>query len=49
MKSRDVVLQSQNFHMDAYGPWIAANDYQPRFAVDLTLKDLRLGLEMAMS
>jgi 3-hydroxyisobutyrate dehydrogenase-like beta-hydroxyacid dehydrogenase len=33
--------------MDVRGPWIAEGDFTPRFALDLALKDVRLGLEMA--
>jgi|GEM_PF-6191484 len=42
-----MVLQSQVFQMDVCGPWLAADDYNPRFGLDLALKDIRLGLEMA--
>lgn len=38
---------ARSFQMDVRGPWIAADDYAPRFGVDLALKDVRLGLEMA--
>lgn len=38
---------ARSFQMDVRGPWIAANDYKPRFGLDLALKDVRLGLEMA--
>ena len=40
---------ARSFQMDVRGPWIAAGDFEPRFAVDLALKDVRLGLEMARS
>ncbi len=29
------------------GPWILAEDYAPRFSIDLTSKDLRLAVAMA--
>jgi 3-hydroxyisobutyrate dehydrogenase-like beta-hydroxyacid dehydrogenase len=38
---------ARSFQMDVRGPWIAADDYKPRFGLDLALKDVRLGLEMA--
>lgn len=38
---------ARSFQMDVRGPWIAADDYAPRFGLDLALKDVRLGLEMA--
>jgi len=38
---------AHSFQMDVRGPWIAADDYAPRFGLDLALKDVRLGLEMA--
>lgn len=38
---------ARSFQMDVRGPWIAADDYNPRFGLDLALKDVRLGLEMA--
>jgi 3-hydroxyisobutyrate dehydrogenase-like beta-hydroxyacid dehydrogenase len=38
---------AHSFQMDVRGPWIAAGDFAPRFALDLALKDVRLGLEMA--
>lgn len=38
---------ARSFQMDVRGPWIAAGDFQPRFAVDLALKDVRLGCDMA--
>ena len=28
-------------------PWIIASDFDPRFAVDLARKDLRLGVDLA--
>jgi 3-hydroxyisobutyrate dehydrogenase-like beta-hydroxyacid dehydrogenase len=33
--------------MDVRGPWIAAGDFNNRFGLDLALKDVRLGCEMA--
>ena len=50
---RDLLLEllqdtgARSFQMDVRGPWIAADDYAPRFGLDLALKDVRLGLEMA--
>ena len=38
---------ARSFQMDVRGPWIAARDYKTRFGLDLALKDVRLGLEMA--
>jgi 3-hydroxyisobutyrate dehydrogenase-like beta-hydroxyacid dehydrogenase len=38
---------ARSFQMDVRGPWIAKDDYAPRFGLDLALKDVRLGLEMA--
>jgi len=38
---------AHSFQMDVRGPWIAADDYAPRFAVDLALKDVRIGMQMA--
>jgi 3-hydroxyisobutyrate dehydrogenase-like beta-hydroxyacid dehydrogenase len=38
---------ARSFQMDVRGPWIAAADFNPRFGLDLALKDVRLGLEMA--
>lgn len=35
--------------MDLRGPWIADGDFESRFGVDLTVKDLRLGCEMAQA
>jgi len=37
----------KSFQMDIRGPWIAAGDFANRFGVDLALKDVRLGCEMA--
>ena len=38
---------ARSFQMEVRGPWMAASDYAPRFAVALALKDLRLGCGMA--
>jgi 3-hydroxyisobutyrate dehydrogenase-like beta-hydroxyacid dehydrogenase len=38
---------ARSFQMDVRGPWIANNDFVARFGLDLALKDVRLGLEMA--
>jgi 3-hydroxyisobutyrate dehydrogenase-like beta-hydroxyacid dehydrogenase len=38
---------ARSFQMDVRGPWLANNDYAPRFGLDLALKDVRIGLEMA--
>ncbi len=38
---------ARSFQMDVRGPWISDNDYNNRFGLDLALKDVRLGLEMA--
>lgn len=38
---------AKSFQMDIRGPWIAAGDFANRFGVDLALKDVRLGCEMA--
>lgn len=38
---------ARSFQMDVRGPWMAASDFSPRFAVDLAAKDLRLGCAMA--
>ena len=38
---------AKSFQMDVRGPWIAAGDFANRFGVDLALKDVRLGCEMA--
>lgn len=38
-----------SFQMGTRGPWIAAGDFTARFSVDLALKDLGLGKEMARS
>ena len=38
---------ARSFQMDVRGPWIAAQDWTPRFSLDLALKDVRLGCGMA--
>lgn len=38
---------ARSFQMDVRGPWIAAEDFKARFGLDLALKDVRLGCEMA--
>ena len=38
---------ARSFQMDVRGPWIAAGDFKSRFGLDLALKDVRLGCEMA--
>lgn len=38
---------ARSFQMDVRGPWIAARDFANRFGLDLALKDVRLGCEMA--
>lgn len=38
---------AKSFQMDVRGPWIAADDYTARFGLNLALKDVRLGVEMA--
>lgn len=38
---------ARSFQMDVRGPWIAADDFENRFGLDLALKDVRLGCEMA--
>ncbi len=40
---------ARSFQMDVRGPWLAAGDFQSRFGLDLALKDVRLGCEMADS
>ena len=32
-----------------FGPWIAAGDFNSRFGLELALKDVRLGVEMAQA
>ncbi|MDK2822054.1 MAG: 3-hydroxyisobutyrate dehydrogenase [Clostridia bacterium] len=36
-----------SFQMKVRGPWIVNNDFANRFGLDLALKDIRLGIEMA--
>jgi 3-hydroxyisobutyrate dehydrogenase-like beta-hydroxyacid dehydrogenase len=38
---------AKSFQMDVRGPWIAAGDFDSRFGLDLALKDVRLGCDMA--
>jgi len=38
---------AKSFQMDVRGPWIAGGDFTSRFGLDLALKDVRLGCEMA--
>jgi 3-hydroxyisobutyrate dehydrogenase-like beta-hydroxyacid dehydrogenase len=38
---------AKSFQMDVRGPWIVAGDFNSRFGLDLALKDVRLGVEMA--
>ena len=38
---------ARSFQMDVRGPWIIAGDFNTRFGLDLALKDVRLGMEMA--
>ena len=38
---------ARSFQMDVRGPWIAQGDFANRFGLDLALKDVRLGCEMA--
>lgn len=38
---------AKSFQMDVRGPWIATGDFNSRFGLDLALKDVRLGVEMA--
>jgi len=38
---------AKSFQMDVRGPWIASDDFKSRFGLDLALKDVRLGCEMA--
>ncbi len=40
---------ARSFQMDVRGPWIAADDFNARFGLDLALKDVRLGVEMAQA
>jgi len=38
---------ARSFQMDVRGPWIVNGDFNSRFGLDLALKDVRLGVEMA--
>jgi 3-hydroxyisobutyrate dehydrogenase-like beta-hydroxyacid dehydrogenase len=38
---------AKSFQMDVRGPWIAGGDFKSRFGLDLAIKDVRLGCEMA--
>lgn len=38
---------AKSFQLDLRGPWIAGGDFGNRFGLDLALKDVRLGCEMA--
>jgi len=38
---------ARSFQMDVRGPWIAKGDFANRFGVDLALKDVGLGCQMA--
>ncbi len=38
---------AKSFQLDLRGPWMAQGDYDARFALDLALKDVRLGYKMA--
>jgi 3-hydroxyisobutyrate dehydrogenase-like beta-hydroxyacid dehydrogenase len=38
---------AKSMQLDLRGPWIADGDFASRFGLDLTVKDLRLGCEMA--
>ena len=38
---------AKSFQMNVRGPWIAEGDFKARFGLDLALKDVRLGCEMA--
>jgi 3-hydroxyisobutyrate dehydrogenase-like beta-hydroxyacid dehydrogenase len=40
---------AKSFQMDVRGPWIAEGDFASRFGLDLALKDVRLGCEMAQA
>jgi 3-hydroxyisobutyrate dehydrogenase-like beta-hydroxyacid dehydrogenase len=40
---------AKSFQMDVRGPWIASGDFNSRFGLDLALKDVRLGVEMAQA
>lgn len=38
---------AKSFQLDLRGPWLAEGDFANRFGLDLALKDVRLGCEMA--
>lgn len=38
---------ADSFQLRVRGPWILNNDFAPRFSVNLALKDVRLGVNMA--
>lgn len=40
---------ARSFQMDVRGPWIVNGDFASRFGLDLALKDVRLGVEMAQA
>jgi len=40
---------AKSFQLEVRGPWIAGGDFANRFGLDLALKDVRLGCEMAES
>ncbi len=40
---------ARSFQMDVRGPWIVNQDFASRFGLDLALKDVRLGVEMAQA
>ncbi|WAH35184.1 NAD(P)-dependent oxidoreductase [Alicyclobacillus dauci] len=38
---------ADSYQLRLRGPWLLEEDYAPRFSINLTVKDLRLGVEMA--
>ncbi len=40
---------AKSFQLNVRGPWIIENDFANRFGLDLALKDVRLGCEMAQA
>ena len=40
---------AKSFQLNVRGPWIANDDFENRFGLDLALKDVRLGCQMAES
>ncbi len=40
---------ARSYQMDLRGPWVATMDYEPRFRVELAVKDMRLGCAMSGS